>query len=195
MYARSSLKDRSFTNEFLLSCARENPHVIVLDPHKHRVTKPKPNKYPVKTSPPPSKLVQGPQKQPIATGNQSLPSKHARSSSPPTLANRKSIRTELSSAVPPPSSKLSPPSAHWRSTNATIIRQRHEVGVSGNAVPLQLAARKEKTRRACVHQIHHTRCQVGENGSRAVFSEHSSRIPLMEDLNNPLISMDCFVFL
>ncbi|KAJ8477714.1 hypothetical protein OPV22_021441 [Ensete ventricosum] len=136
--------------------------------HKHgdgEAVKPKPAKSAVQTLQP--------------TPKQSVPAKRARSSSPNAVAGRKVYRTENSSAAV---------AAPQRRRSTQIEKQRHDV------MAPQITARKDNTRlrqslssekEIRVHHIHHVHNT----------QEVSSGVPLADDLDNPLISMDCFIFL
>ncbi|CAL9098322.1 unnamed protein product [Musa textilis] len=134
--------------------------------HKHgEAVKPKPVKSAVQTLQP--------------TPKKSVPAKRARPSSPNAVAGRKVYRTENSSAA------LAAPQ---RRRSTQIEKQRHDV------MAPQITARKDNTRlrpslssekEIRVHHIHHV-----HNAQ-----EVSAGVPLADDLDNPLISMDCFIFL
>ncbi|THU54268.1 hypothetical protein C4D60_Mb10t23250 [Musa balbisiana] len=161
-----SVSSSSSSSSSSNSCSSTSSLLQYSSAHKHgEAVKPKPVKSAVQT--------------PQPTPKKSVPAKRARSSSPNAVAGRKVYRTENSSvAVASPQRR--------RSTQ--IEKQRHDV------MAPQITARKDNTRlrqslssekEIRVHHIHHV-----HNAQ-----EVSSGVPLADDLDNPLISMDCFIFL
>ncbi|CAL9119283.1 verprolin [Musa acuminata AAA Group] len=148
------------------SCSSTSSLLQYSSAHKHgEAVKPKPVKSAVQTLQP--------------TPKKSVPAKRARSSSPNAVAGRKVYRTENSSVAV---------AAPQRRRSTQIEKQRHDV------MAPQITARKDNTRlrqslssekEIRVHHIHHV-----HNAQ-----EVSSGVPLADDLDNPLISMDCFIFL
>lgn len=83
-------KDRSFSNEFLWACVKENPHIIRINSIKEAAlvsstSKPQPNKL---EPPPPTKLIVGAKKENPFTPKK----KRGRSNSPTPLPRQKSFR-------------------------------------------------------------------------------------------------------
>ncbi|KAJ6681588.1 hypothetical protein OIU74_019963 [Salix koriyanagi] len=89
-------KDRSFSNEFLWSCVKENPHTIRSSSSKKRSQLlASPNVYAEKLDLPPKQVVE-PVKQsiPQKVNTSTTPHKRVRSNSPTTLTRQKSFRRE-----------------------------------------------------------------------------------------------------
>ncbi|XP_059455368.1 QWRF motif-containing protein 2 [Corylus avellana] len=200
-------KDRSFSNEFLWSCIKENPHIIRINSIKENaflLAPAKPMAAPAKQSIPPK--VVG-----------STPQKRARSRSPAPLTRQKSFRREPEWPNPPyslPSRTLRSPSPSRRyngdrsgpiSTNASVL-ESHSKRVVGSYV------RKENIRPASPNNIvssrprpclrnketftHRIGSKIDEFAVGKALSDHEmiDSVP-MEDIDNPLISLDCFIFL
>ncbi|WOL18767.1 hypothetical protein Cni_G27564 [Canna indica] len=186
--------DGSMLNKSLLS--KNNMKPAAVDPGNHEMMNPRIHK----------RQVGRPPKQPITRSSQSIPVKRARSCSPAPVVERKSFTSEHGLAAAPSSRSIS--------STPKLGRSRSLVGRSGNHV--QLTARKESIQASSpinlsliqrsssmgkeaglnhMHQIHQK--QLEQIGSMEEFSRQSSitNVPLKEDLDNPLISMDCFIFL
>ncbi|WOL04505.1 flocculation protein FLO11 [Canna indica] len=198
----SSLSSSSATiSSFLLSFSRakftpkESPCIVVLDPQKLGGVQPKPVKPSVQTLQPAY-----PRKQSMARiSDQSFASKRARSSSPTTVTILKNSRTVNSSAVVLPCRKLTSSSTLESPRSSQLGKQRHEVGMTGDLVPPRSTARKQRMqswspystsissiKETSLHHIHQ---------AQAESREIASRLALIDDLRNPLICMECFIFL
>jgi len=153
-------KPKPYSNDFLLSCAKENPHIIVLDPHKYHAPKPRPQgACPVLT-----------RQQRGVQCSVRLPAKRERSSSPQqqrSIARQKSFRGSEMGKQP---AVLSKPTRTLSSPNNVQLKDKQRV-----------RGRSEKIRPLSPCNSLH-RLNLKEN-------------PIVEDINNPLISMECFIFL
>jgi hypothetical protein len=212
-------KDRSFSNEFLWSCIKENPHIIRINSIKENAFLLAPTKaHPHKYSDFIAKPMAAPAKQsipPKVVG--STPQKRARSRSPAPLTRQKSFRREPEWPNPPyslPSRTLRSPSPSRRyngdrsgpiSTNASVL-ESHSKRIVGSSL------RKENIRPASPNNIvssrprpclrnketftHRIGSKIDEFAVGKALSDHEmiDSVP-MEDIDNPLISLDCFIFL
>ncbi|KAK9067394.1 hypothetical protein SSX86_014722 [Deinandra increscens subsp. villosa] len=169
--------DRTFSNDFLQSCAIENPQIIGLD-------------HPVKKI--------GAVKQ-LGPGNTL---KRARAGSP-TLTRQKSFRVEkqrlpcstMMRSSPSPSRRFNgntgsyhrrPPIKTQNESNRTIKASRPanpNRNVIGNGRPMRSFGYEIGSKGEDV--------EVGEVLSRMSYSGYAA----MEDLDNPHIALDCFIFL
>lgn len=185
-YTTSVLKDRSFSNEFLWSCAKENPHVVGLNVEKTALF--------------PNKIHS--QNLPLTV---TTPKKRTRAASPP-LVRQKSFRKEQNS----PNRGLKSPSPGRRfngdSNRIFPVKESYYrkpvVSRGNNAVG---STPKREIFRAPAPATPNRELSISREYSvRKIdaFSEHiSSKIDgrevdvMMEDINNPLIALDCFIFL
>lgn len=179
-YSTCGLKDRSFSNEFLLSCAKENPHAVGLNVETTALF--------------PNKILS--QNLPLA----STPKKRARAASP-TLVRQKSFRKEQNS----PSRGLRSPSPSRRFNgdgNGNRIfpvkenYYRKPVVSRGNNAVTSAPSFRAPNRELSISREYSVR------KSDALCEQISSKINgrdqvdvVMEDINNPLIALDCFIFL
>ncbi|KAL2339718.1 hypothetical protein Fmac_007658 [Flemingia macrophylla] len=227
-------KDRSFSNDFLWSCYKDNPHIITRINEPSLPTKPIPkaNVNVNPSSPKPNFMVTTLKQSP--TQSLSVPHKRLRSNSPTNLTRQKSFRkdtTERSVTINYSSnmqSRTSPSrrfngsdrSASASSLAATVTDTRRKmvnsskvsVGAAHSHHSVSPSTRKENVKgatpnncnsRRVVHSgLRHTEnCIVGvgskidETVVKDVLSDHDMDLTLMEDLHNPLISLDCFIFL
>ncbi|KAG6624359.1 hypothetical protein CIPAW_16G021200 [Carya illinoinensis] len=220
-----SSKDRSFSSEFLWSCVKANPHIvrinsirenaILFSPAKVYAQKPdlvsKPMVAPVKHSIPKK----------VAS---STPQKRVRSSSPTPLPRQKSFRREPEGSSPAysvPNRIQRSPSPSWRYngdryraflTNTSIeSHSKRMVGLRSNTVSsVPSSVRNETLRPASPSnssrrrpylrnremQIHRVGSKIDEVAVGKAVSDHDmDSIPMEEDIDNPLISLDCFIFL
>lgn len=213
-------KDRSFSNDFLWSCIKENPHIV-------RINSLKENAFPLA----PTKVLHAQKtdrtaKPMAAPAKQSIPpKKRVRSSSPTPLARQKSFRREPERPSPAyslPSRTLRSPSPSRRYNGdrsgpilTSTSAESHSKRVVGNSkantvissVPLSLR-NKENFRPASPSNIissrprppclrtHRIGSKIDEVAVGKALSDHDmiDSIP-MEDIDNPLISLDCFIFL
>ncbi|XP_020202549.1 A-agglutinin anchorage subunit [Cajanus cajan] len=223
-------KDRSFSNDFLWSCYKDNPHITRINSLREPSlsfmppTKPKPQHTNTKTLKPnlATTLKQSP------TQSLSMPQKRVRSNSPTNLTRQKSFRkdTERSIIINYASNNMqswTSPSRRFNgadkcaspnnlATTVTDSRRRmmNSSKVSVSAIHshcVSSSTRKESVKgaspRRVVHSgLRHTEsCSVGvgskvdETVVKDVMSDHDMDLTLMEDIDNPLISLDCFIFL
>ncbi|RRT38958.1 hypothetical protein B296_00053823 [Ensete ventricosum] len=144
--------------------------------------------------------IRRPPKLPVVRSNPPVPAKRSRSCSPASVAERRSFTAERG-----PTATLT---ARARTSSSPKLRRsRSLVGGHGAAQPTAVkknvrpstpcdsSSRRISSmgKETCFHQIRQP--QLGQIGSREAFPGHISMVPPMEDLNNPLISMDCFIFL
>ncbi|KAJ6735884.1 hypothetical protein OIU85_018125 [Salix viminalis] len=222
-----SSRDRSFSNEFLLSCVKENPHTIRSSSSKKRSQLlVSPNVYAEKLDLPPKQVVE-PVKQsiPQKVNTSTTPHKRVRSNSPTTLTRQKSFRREQyrfnsSHSLPIGRTLRSrSPSRRFNGDNGRGILtamgkesdSKRMVGtVLNSANSVSSSLRKEKLGltssyisssqpRSCLRNretcIHRTSSKVDEVAvDEALAHQDNDSIP-MEDIDNPLISLDCFIFL
>ncbi|KDP32891.1 hypothetical protein JCGZ_12183 [Jatropha curcas] len=200
----STLKDRSFSNEFLWSCIKENPHVIRINSIKECsqfLTPPNVHsrklESPVKNYSIPQKL------------NKSTPQKRIRSDSPTPLNRQKSFRREAERINSLHSLPLKSPSASRRFNGRgfSIKENGSKPMVSNCKVNdysvSSLSSRKENHRnpRSCLKNnrqtcIHRISSKINEVAVQQALAQHDSEsVPMEEDIDNPLISLDCFIFL
>ncbi|KAL5558608.1 hypothetical protein UlMin_034819 [Ulmus minor] len=204
-------KDRSFSNEFLYSCFKENPHIIRINSIKDSA----------------SKQTTYHNHQRVSTTSQ----KRVRSKSP-TLTRQKSFRRDYQPEKPSspynnslPSRTLRSPSPSRRFVNGdhkgggvftnTQIKECHSKRSSSSSVASYL--KKEQflrpaspnncsstrlvrpylrsstiNREAFVHRIG---SKIDEIAVGEALTQHELDTLPMEDIDNPLISLDCFIFL
>ncbi|KAK3230529.1 hypothetical protein Dsin_002410 [Dipteronia sinensis] len=217
-----SSKDRSFSNEFLWSCVKENPHIV-------RISSIKEASLALSTN---YNKVQSPHKlQPPL--KQSIPQKRVRSNSPITLTHQKSFRIDPAAAdqrlhssyslsstrtlrSPSPSRRFSSVdnnrgfstsspkemSCSKRMVGAKVNAIHNSASVSsylnkkdqnfrpGTSTGLRVALRNRET------YTHRIGSKIDETAVReALAAHHESESVPMEDIDNPLISLDCFIFL
>ncbi|XVF37011.1 hypothetical protein REPUB_Repub19eG0108600 [Reevesia pubescens] len=230
-----SSKDRSFSNEFLWACVKENPHIIRINSIKEASLALATTKSPTQKPESPVKPVVAPAKQAILTREKgSIPQKRGRSSSPSpsqsTLTRQKSFRKEpdrINSAYYLPSRSLRSPSPSRRfsgdnnnrgilaSTSKEICSSKRIVGPKVNALnSVSASLRKEHLRpssqmlsshpspliKSCLRNretfIHRISSKIDETALRSALSSQQENDSItMEDIDNPLISLDCFIFL
>ncbi|XVF64457.1 hypothetical protein PTKIN_Ptkin09bG0171400 [Pterospermum kingtungense] len=227
-----SSKDRSFSNEFLWACVKENPHII-------RINSIKEASRALSTTKSPNQRFESPVKPSVASVKQAIqavdkgstPKKRGRSSSPSTLTRQKSFRKEpdrLNSAYHLPTRTLRSPSPSRRfsgdnstrgilaSTSKEICSSKRIVGPKVNALnSVSSSLRKENLIRpssspmlnsnpspplkSCLRNrktfIHRISSKLDENALRAALAQQENDSITMEDIDNPLISLDCFIFL
>ncbi|XP_057795629.1 uncharacterized protein LOC131011800 [Salvia miltiorrhiza] len=201
-YSTCALRDRSFSNEFLRSCAKEIPHVVNVEK-----TASFPNKIPSQNL------------DPLTTKLAPTPKKRARASSP-TLVRQKSFRKEQNS---PNRGLRSPsPSRRFNGDGNRIFPvqesyYRKPVVSRGNNAPKRESFRapspartpkrelsiapKTESFRAPAPAIPKRELSISREYSVRKSDAFSSKIDgrevdvVMEDINNPLIALDCFIFL
>ncbi|KAE9605831.1 hypothetical protein Lal_00024989 [Lupinus albus] len=209
----SSFKDRSFSNEFLWSCYKENPHIIRINSlkeatHSFIPTKPKAttpsspmsNFPPIRQSPPQKKRV--------------------RSNSPVNLTRQKSFRKEvadqrlgssynlasgmLRSSSPSPSRRFNGDNnslskrtsgsktnvSHFSSSSSSLRKENIIKPISPNKSSRRL------THSGLRHSYKVNDSKIDEtNMVKEVVSKNGVDSGLIEDIDNPLVSFDCFIFL
>ncbi|KAL6525027.1 hypothetical protein OROMI_030620 [Orobanche minor] len=215
-------KDRSFSNEFLRSCVEDNPQMISLTPNAMEencndisfagVSKIK--YFPQNFDPSLST------KQPVqekATNHVPATKKKRPRASSPTLARQKSFRLEQESS-PMPNRALGSPSPSRRfnnvdncgyvPTNGTSNYYRRRIASKGNN-SISSCSKKESFRARTASSPNRKCCNFTERNNDTLISrEAGTKIDdhagikdmqemdiVMEDINNPLIALDCFIFL
>ena len=214
-----SSKDRSFSNEFLWACVKENPHVLCTDPIKESPVKSVSSKFlaPKLVSPAKS-LAVAPAKQLMqqrVVG--STPQKRVRASSP-VLVRQKSFRREperpnSENSLPSRTLRSSPsPSRRFEGDKCRVMSQVNASQGnafhpspssvrkgSGNLRPPSPNSNNSSRQLPCLRnrekRNHSTGSKFGENAVGEVLSNLGIDSLPMEDINNPLISLDCFIFL
>lgn len=195
-----SSKDRSFSNDFLWSCYKENPHIIT---RINSLTKPTPQ---------PKKIIN-----PSPT-KQNMPLKRMRSNSPTNLTRQKSFRKEVEPQLPlRPNRMLGSPSPSRRFNGSVVSTTISDNSVSkrmSNSPKASVAhssrsvnstsIRKESVRAAAISPNNSLR-RVRSSGlslrhretvvKDVISGNHHNIDSIMEDIDNPLISLDCFIFL
>ncbi|WVZ21411.1 hypothetical protein V8G54_008733 [Vigna mungo] len=222
--ASSSLssKDRSFSNEFLWSCYKDNPHITRINslreaslslmpptkprPHHTKLTNvnpsppPKPNSVTRGQSPPPQSF--------------SMPQKRVRSNSPTNLGRQKSFRKDTERSItinyasdmhsrtlrsPSPSRRYIGDKCGSANFATDNVVSRRMVNSSKVSFPSGLPSRRKENVKAespgrVVNSVglrqNETCTKVDET-----LAKDDMDLTLMEDINNPLISLDCFIFL
>ncbi|PIN20849.1 hypothetical protein CDL12_06454 [Handroanthus impetiginosus] len=207
-------KDRSFSNEFLWSCVKENPHIITRKPvvtankiHSHNLS--------------PSSLVPK-VKLPSHQEKAVTPKKRARSNSP-TLTRQKSFRKEQNPMTSTPNRGLRSPSPSRRFNGENMSRttttnvtnensyRRQSMSKGTNAAnsclkkesfraspnrDLMMRSRNLSVRKKDVFCQQDSAKIIDGVGDGDVDDKGSKEMDIvMEDINNPLIALDCFIFL
>ncbi|KAG8378187.1 hypothetical protein BUALT_Bualt08G0111800 [Buddleja alternifolia] len=212
-------KDRSFSNEFLRSCVKDNPHVISSKPtiNEKNIEKTVINSN--KIHPQihhPSSLVSSPKlKQSIQHKTMitvsSTPKKRARSNSPTPIIRQKSFRKEQCSATSIPNRGLRSPSPSRR-FNTENSKSFSSKGSSPNNNHCSSGMKRESFRAKTaspnrdipINRNFSLRKMdtFSQQVSRKIEGVHTGDIKcsqemdiVMEDVNNPLIALDCFIFL
>ncbi|KAM1177374.1 hypothetical protein ACFX13_017132 [Malus domestica] len=232
--ASSSKIDRSFSNEFLWSCYKENPHVIRINSIKDAsFSRFSPSALPQK---PVSATVVNKKPLPnLKRANVSVtPQKRVRSSSPNSLGRQKSFRKEperpMISAYSHPSRTLRSPSPsrrfnmpippkelnHLRPNSALNVRpagsyccatDQREAGTKSTSKtciephnPYANYNNSSRRLRPCLNsretemRIHRITSKIDEVAAGEALADYMDSLPA-EDIDNPLISLDCFIFL
>lgn len=217
----SSLKDRSFSNEFLWSCVKENPHII-------RINSIKEASRGLATTKLEAQKLDSTVKSIVATvkHSSSTPQKRVRSSSPTPSFRQKSFRKDPERQNPSyilPSRGLRSPSPSRRfsgdSSRGLLLTTKESCSkrLVGNKVnpaannPVSSSLRKENFRaaspsnsnsaglRVCLKNRETFTHRIGSKIDEVAVAEalaHQNTDPIpMEDIDNPLISLDCFIFL
>ncbi|XP_044512047.1 uncharacterized protein LOC123230020 [Mangifera indica] len=220
-------KDRSFSNEFLWSCVKENPHIVRINSIKEAALSLATPKVQAQKFDSPSKSFVAPTltKQSIPQRiYTSTPQKRVRSSSPTPLMRQKSFRKETewqNSSYSLPSRTLRSPSPSRRFSSGDSNRgfltnttkescSNRMVGAKVNAINSVSSLRKENFRpaspssnsmglRVCLMNRETCTYRIGSKidevaAEEAAVQHESESIP-MEDIDNPHISLDCFIFL
>ncbi|KAL3504315.1 hypothetical protein ACH5RR_034156 [Cinchona calisaya] len=216
----SIAKDRAFSNEFLWSCVKENPHVVGRNVIKGSLEKSglsnkvRPNKFDFPSSEKSNVL-------PVKEANmqqfgRSTPKKRARANSP-IMVRQKSFRKEpdkTSSSPtyhlpnrslmrsPSPSRRFNGESLTDSSTNAIkeIYSRKISVPKANFVTHTSSSTRKESFRTPFTPNYDlNKRCTNSksneiEGGCEKEASQDVEAM-LVEDINNPLIALDCFIFL
>ncbi|XAR62864.1 hypothetical protein NMG60_11017772 [Bertholletia excelsa] len=204
-----SSKERTFSNEFLRSCVKENPQIIHMGPIKENLQKPMKIDSPEKSS---IKLVK--QRKIDSTVTQ----KRGRSNSP-TLTRQKSFRRGKERHNSPsslPRNDLRSPSPSRTDAGdkyrGKFANAQKEIGYKAKAVNSGLSSgRKENVRPTSPHKssVGHQACLMNRDtwshriGSKideiavgdAVSEQDANATIPREEIDNPLIALDCFIFL
>ncbi|GMP46729.1 hypothetical protein CsSME_00014776 [Camellia sinensis var. sinensis] len=209
-------KERSFSNEFLWSCVKKNPHIIRIDQIKGSLQKPVPTKA----------HVQKPSVARVKQSIESIPPRRVTSTmqkrscaNSPTLTRKKSFRREPerpNSTYYLPSRALRSPSPSRRfsgglTNSAKESCCKSRAASKANAMNSGLSLiKKENVRPASPinNSSRHRTCLMDREmctyriGSRIdeivvgkVLSNQDIEAIPMEDIDNPLIALDCFIFL
>ncbi|MBA0866169.1 hypothetical protein Goshw_018575 [Gossypium schwendimanii] len=235
-----SSKDRSFSNEFLWACVKENPHIVRINSIKEAsrtlAATRSPSHIPEYS---PVKPVSGKQAIPVREKG-STPQKRGRSSSPSTLTRQKSFRKDPDLRLNSPCNNYLPSrglrspspsrrfngdnnnsSSNYRgllaSTSKDMCSSKRIVGPKVNALnSVSPSQRREHLRvsspklnsydrnsplKSCLRNretfVHRISSKIDETALRAAFSspQQENESISMEDMDNPLISLDCFIFL
>lgn len=219
-----SVKDRCFSNEFLMSCVKDNPHAIGLKEKSLEKTDFCSNKI-RSYSLDPSFLLSSPNvapksKQSVQEKAMITPRKRVRASSP-TLVRQKSFRKESNSVTLTPNRGLRSPSPGRRfngennrsfSTNGTYENsyKRPVLSKGRSAVSSATSGPRRESFRASIASPNRDSSinsdllvrkkdafsqqistKIGAGNSK---SFHDMDV-VMEDINNPHIALDCFIFL
>lgn len=219
-----SVKDRSFSNEFLWSCVKDNPHAIGLKEKRLEKTDFCTNKihsHNLDTT----SLLSSPNaapklKQSVQENAKITPKKRVRASSP-TLVRQKSFRKETSSVPLTPNRGLRSPSPSRRFngeknrtflTNGTFENsyKRPVLSKGKSAVNSGTCGVRRENFRASIASPNRDLSINPDSLVRkkdALSQQNSTKIDagniksiqdmdvVMEDINNPLIALDCFIFL
>ncbi|KAJ7959204.1 integrator complex subunit 6-like [Quillaja saponaria] len=217
-----SSKDRSFSNEFLWSCYKDNPHIIGINSLKEKslslLSTTKAHTQNLKNS---SNFLAKPT---AATGKHSspkkvivsnIPQKRVRSSSPANLTRQKSFRKEpqywpasysMSSRTlrsPSPSRRFSIngiPKAntvdHNHSVSSLMRKENNQLrpaSPNNNSRRLINNSGLRYNKETCTYRVG---SKIDEAAVEKALSNHDHvDSNFMEDIDNPLISLDCFIFL
>ncbi|EXB75632.1 hypothetical protein L484_026108 [Morus notabilis] len=214
--SKGCYRSSSFTNEFLWSCYKENPHIIRISSIKENSVNSK-----------------APTVKPVVST--STPKKRLRSSSPSsittttTLTRQKSFRrdhhncgTLTRSSSPSPSrrfvngdltnlQKIKESQRHSKrvvSTNSTSFSRTDNIinfrppspnnnnNNSSTSNARLLTSSRSTREQYCKNNIHWIGSKIDEIAvTEALADQHELDGVLMEDIDNPLISLDCFIFL
>ncbi|CAL5203931.1 unnamed protein product [Lathyrus oleraceus] len=200
-----SSKDRSFSNEFLWSCYKENPHIItrinsLAESSPLSFVPAKPKKI-INPSPP----------------KQNMPQKRVRSNSPTNLTRQKSFRKEVELPMRPNRMTGSPsPSRRFnggalsttisdKSVSRRMSNNSTNVSVShySRSVNSSSSIKKESVKASIsspnpnnsLRRIHSSGLNLRQREAVVSCHNHNMDSTIMEDVDNPLISLDCFIFL
>ncbi|KAK3425987.1 autophagy-related protein 13 [Eucalyptus grandis] len=227
-----SSKDRSFSNDFLWSCAKENPHILQINSLKVNSLLSLADKFPdVELGSPAKPRLAAPARR-AAPSNSAQ--KRTRASSP-NLTRQKSFRADQSNGSLPsgthslPRRTLRSPSPSRRFDGGEKCRgilvntvpddggSKRLVATSKVSAPSNYVganSRRENVvrppspspnnnpnrpiRPGLVHSETLLSRQIGPKVGeieQRVLADHDDMMDAVEDLNNPLISLDCFIFL
>ncbi|KAF5735474.1 hypothetical protein HS088_TW15G00981 [Tripterygium wilfordii] len=219
-----SSKDRSFSNEFLWSCLKENPHIVRINSIRESTLSSSMKIDSQKLN----ALAKSLAKQSIPEkGSLSIPQKRVRASSPSTLTRQKSFRKDSASSSLPSRTLRSPsPSRRFSGQGligdsgrgfATITQKTNCSarttglklgGMTNNSVSSTLKKESLRppspirnsnplgtplsNRETCIHRISSKIDEVAVGEALSHLDKDSDPI---EDIDNPLISLDCFIFM
>ncbi|GFY96542.1 hypothetical protein Acr_11g0008480 [Actinidia rufa] len=203
-----SSKEKSFSNEYLWSCVKENPQIIHID-------------HPTKGKNSTLQMPKNVHAQKLRLGSfEPSPSRHVGSNkrvrvNSPTLSRQKSFRREQerpNSVNSEPNRTLRWPSPSRRfggenNNSRGGLKNAHKENVVGSG---SLYVRKENFRpsspgnnlsrnRPCLtkreSRIYNVGFKIDEIAAGEAVSNHDDDAIPMEDIDNPLIALDCFIFL
>ncbi|KAJ4966676.1 hypothetical protein NE237_018525 [Protea cynaroides] len=230
-----SSKDRSYSNEFLWACIKENPHIIPpdLDPVKEvNPVKLAAPKFPTRKLDSPSKSVVQPSKQSVQAGRNVLQPQKRTCNSSPSLARQRSFRKEFErtqtiSSLPRRNFGSPSPSRRFngdpcrgipmnspKRCNSPKTSCDQDIKLKNNVVkPISSSSRKDNLQhqsRSSLNKVsrdgsqlmrkrdtctHHIQDGIDHNSIGAIMCNNDSNSLPIDDINNPLISLDCFIFL
>lgn len=205
-----SSKDRSFSNDFLLSCYKHNPHILRINSLKEANSLSLPPTKPhlhINHINPKSFMAPPPK---VSASLSSMPHKRLRSTSPTNLTRNKSMRKEAETPdsnstynLPTRTLRSPSPSRRFQGANNT-----NNLAISNRKTITPKATRKENVKAASPNRSFRgskdkennpsviSNCRVGSKMEESIAKEEDySPMDVMEDINNPLISLDCFIFL
>ncbi|RDX64570.1 hypothetical protein CR513_56856, partial [Mucuna pruriens] len=228
----SSKDTRSFSNDFLWSCYKDNPHITRINSLREPTLsfmptpKPKPQHRNINpSSPKPKPKHNLPTLKQSPPQSFSMPQKRLRSNSPTNLTRQKSFRKDTERSVtinyasniqsrtlrsPSPSRRFNGDKCGSANSNSatTLTDSKRMMNSSKVSVsPLHShsvssSTRKESVKAStpnnCSRRILHSRGvgpKIDETVVKDVLSDHDMDLTLMEDIDNPLIALDCFIFL
>ncbi|XP_051139732.1 uncharacterized protein LOC127257383 [Andrographis paniculata] len=200
-----SVKDKAFSNEFLWSCAKENPHVIgkINNPTiNSKMMLEKPHKIHPQTFDPTSYFATSTASKLQEMKASTPPRKRSRANSP-TIVRQKSFRRDQNVITHSmPSRALRSPSPSRRFINAKSVPthespgRRHVLSNCGNG-PMECPNYHFDPSKKKDHIFSRrisTNIDDGASIGEIKFGQRTSNA-VVEDITNPLIALDCFIFL
>ncbi|XP_019166884.1 PREDICTED: uncharacterized protein LOC109162652 [Ipomoea nil] len=192
-YSLSS-RDRSFSNEFLRSCAKENQHVIHMKPNKGNLERTS-SLRPFSLSSPNAVAMKPSSPRRQVGGGGSTPKKRPRSNSP-TMVRQKSFRKDNPQSV----MNTSPAACHFPNRALRSPSPSRRFSADGQ-VKMDISPFRHGGAFNGVGKHNFKpaspNCQPRTKGN-IVNSKRDGEVQSsqeMEDIYNPLIALDCFIFL